>query len=56
MKAMKSKSGIVRIMRDIRDNLNGDIMDMDLKEEKEFIQMRLSELKMKRAKRQHIMS
>ena len=54
MTVMKSKSGIVKMMRNIRNNINIDIMDMDLKEEKEFIQIRLFELKMKRSKRQHV--
>jgi len=47
MKDYKSKTGIVKKMREIRDKFSIEIMDMTLEEEKEFIKKQLAELKMK---------
>ena len=56
MKSEKNRSGIVKMMRNIRDEMNADIMNMDLNEEKAFIKMRLSELKMRKDVMQHAIS
>ena len=53
MKTQKIKAGIVCKMREIREKLSSDIMDMSLEEEKDFIKKQLSELKEKRHSRQH---
>lgn len=48
MKTQRSKTGIVHKMREIRDKVSFDIMEMSLDEEKNFIKKQLSELKRKR--------
>ncbi len=53
MKTQKNKTGIVRKMREIRDKLSSDIMDMSLEQEKDFIKKQLSELKEKKFSGQH---
>ncbi len=52
MKTQLSNSGIVRTMREIRDKVSLDIMDMSVEQEKDFIKKQLSELKGKRHSRQ----
>lgn len=51
MKTEKNRTGIVRKMREIRDEVSSDIMDMSLVQEKDYIQKQLSELKKKRQSR-----
>ena len=53
MKTIQSRSGIVKKMREIRDKVSIDIIDMNLTEEKEYIAKQLSELKIKSRKQQH---
>lgn len=48
MKTQRIKTGIVVRMREIRDKVSCDIMDMSLDEEKNFIKEQLFELKKKR--------
>jgi hypothetical protein len=48
MKTQRIKTGIVHKMREIRDRVSLDIMNMSLDEEKNFIKEQLSELKKKR--------
>ena len=45
MKKNDIKKSIVKKMREIRDNLSLEIMDMTLEQEKEFIKNQLSKLK-----------
>jgi uncharacterized protein with HEPN domain len=53
MKTQKVKTGIVKEMREIRDKLSHEIMDMSFEQEKEFIKRQLVELKGKKYSRQH---
>ncbi len=52
MKTQITKTGIVRKMREIRDNLSNEIMEMSLEQEKDFIRKQLVELKVKKHSRQ----
>lgn len=54
MKTQIVKTGIVKEMRDIRDQLSNDIMDMSLEQEKDFIKKQLTELKEKKHSRQYM--
>lgn len=49
MKTIKSKSGVVKMMREIRDNVSIEIMDMTLEQEKDYIKNQLATLKAKKA-------
>lgn len=51
MKTQRIKTGIVHKMREIRDKVSFEIMDMSLDEEKSFIKEQLSDLKKKRKSR-----
>lgn len=48
MSKQKSKTGITRKMREIRDNLSIEIMDMTFEQEKEYIKKQLAVLKAKK--------
>ena len=52
MKTTNSKTGIIIKMREIRDNLNLEIMDMSFEQEKEYIKNQLAALKAKKHKTQ----
>ena len=52
MKTTNNKTNIVKTMREIRDKINIDIIDMSLAQEKEFIRTQLSELKRKKHRQQ----
>jgi hypothetical protein len=39
------KKGIVKKMREIRDNLSNEIMNMSLEQEKEYIKKQLEQIK-----------
>jgi hypothetical protein len=52
MKTQKINTGIVRKMREIRDKVSSEIMEMSLEQEKDFIKKQLSVLKGKRHSRQ----
>ena len=56
MKMINSRSGIVRKMRSIRDEISMDIIDMDLEQENEFIKTELAKLKMRQSSQQHTVS
>jgi len=49
MKTIKSKPGVIKMMRKIRDNLSIEIMDMTFEQEKEYIKNQLAVLKAKKA-------
>jgi hypothetical protein len=49
MKKNNCKTGIIKKMREIRDNLSIEIMDMTFEQEKEYIKNQLAELKAKKA-------
>jgi uncharacterized protein YdhG (YjbR/CyaY superfamily) len=51
MKTQRIKTGIVHKMREIRDKVSFDIMEMSFDEEKNFIREQLSELKRKRKRK-----
>ena len=53
MKTTTSKTGLVKKMREIRDKLTIEIMDMTFEQEKEYIQSQLAELKLIRRRKQH---
>ena len=53
MKKSKDKKKSLKKMREIRDKLSHEIMDMSYKEEKDYIKKQLSELKSKRHSSQH---
>lgn len=53
MKTQKSKTGIVKMMREIRDQFSVEIMDMTLEQEKEFIKNQLAEIKNKKSGREY---
>lgn len=48
MEATVSKSNIVKLMREIREKLSLDIMDMNFEEQKAYIKNSLKEQKEKR--------
>jgi hypothetical protein len=50
MKTNNSKTGIIKKMREIRDNLSIEIMDMTFEQEKEYIKNQLAALKAKKAR------
>ena len=50
MKTTNSKTGIILKMREIRDNLSIEIMDMTFEQEKEYIKNQLAALKAKKAR------
>ncbi|MFZ4414327.1 MAG: hypothetical protein ACOYOV_14685 [Bacteroidales bacterium] len=50
MKTTNSKTGIIKKMREIRDNLSIEIMDMTFEQEKEYIKKQLAALKAKNAR------
>ncbi len=50
MKTNNSKIGITKKMREIRDNLSIEIMDMTFEQEKEYIKNQLAALKAKKAR------
>ena len=52
MKTTIIKTDLVKKMREIRDELNLEIMDMTFEQEKEHIKNQLAELKLKRQKRE----
>ena len=54
MKTKKIKENIVEKMRDIRDKLSFEIMDMTFEQEKEFIKKQLTQLKEKHGRQQAV--
>jgi hypothetical protein len=52
MKTTINKASLVKKMREIRDNLSLEIMDMTFEQEKEHIKNQLTELKLNRQKRE----
>lgn len=52
MKAKVSKNEAVKKMRDIRDQLSLEIMDMTFEQEREYIKNQLAELKLQKHSRQ----
>ena len=50
---MSNKPDLVKKMREIRDTLSLEIMDMTFEQEKEYIKNQLAELKLKRRRKQH---
>jgi hypothetical protein len=52
MKTTINKAGLVKKMREIRDNLSLEIMDMTFEQEKEHIKNQLAELKLNRQKKE----
>jgi len=52
MKTTVNKTSLVKKMREIRDNLSLEIMDMTFEQEKEHIKNQLAELKLNRQKRE----
>lgn len=54
MKTKNNKIEIVQKMRDIRDRLSLEIMDMTFEQEKEFVKNQLSELKLKKRAKPHL--
>ena len=48
MKKTEIKTSIVKKMREIRDNLSFEIMDMTFEQEKDFIKSQLMKLKLER--------
>jgi uncharacterized protein with HEPN domain len=55
MKKTKEKKESLKKMREIRDKLSHEIMDMSYEEEKDYIKKQLSELKSKKHGRQYRM-
>jgi len=53
MKKTTIKTDLVKKMRDIRDKLSLEIMDMTFEQEQEYIKNQLSELKLKKHGRKH---
>jgi hypothetical protein len=53
MRTTKNKSGVTAKMREIRDNLSIEIMDMTFEQEKEYIKNQLAALKLKRYNKQN---
>lgn len=56
MKTIKRRSGIVKKMRSIRDEISINIIDMNLEQENEFIKTELAKLKMRPNSQQHTVS
>jgi len=54
MKVKNDKQGIVKIMREIRDKISLDIIDMSLVQENKYLKRQLSELKNKNCRQQQI--
>ena len=54
MKTTTNKSDVVKKMREIRDKISIEIMDMTFEQEKEYIKNQLSELKLKKRGRLHV--
>jgi hypothetical protein len=52
MKTTTNKTDLVKKMRDIRDKLSMEIMDMTFEQEKDYIKNQLAELKLKKHGRQ----
>jgi len=52
MKTTIIETGLVKKMREIRDELSLEIMDMTFEQEKEHIKTQLAEMKLKRQKRE----
>jgi len=52
MKTTIVEIGLVKKMREIRDELSLEIMDMTFEQEKEHIKTQLAEIKLKRQKRE----
>jgi uncharacterized ferritin-like protein (DUF455 family) len=52
MKTTIIETGLVKKMREIRDKLSIEIMDMTFEQEKEHIKSQLSELKLKKQNKQ----
>ena len=48
MEAIINKPDVVKLMREIRDKLNLDIMNMSFEEQKAYLKKRLEELKRKK--------
>ena len=53
MKTTKGKNESIKKMREIRDKLSHEIMDLSYEEEKDYIKKQLSDLKSKKHGRQH---
>ena len=53
MKTITNKTDLVKKMREIRDKLSIEIMDLTFEQEKEYIKNQLAELKLKKHGRQH---
>ncbi|MCD4790453.1 MAG: hypothetical protein K8R37_10670 [Bacteroidales bacterium] len=53
MKTTKTKTDLVKKMREIRDKFSQEIMNMTFEQEKEYIKNQLAELKLKKHGRQH---
>jgi hypothetical protein len=52
MKTITNKTDLVKKMREIRDKLSIEIMDLTFEQEKEYIKNQLAELKFKKHGRQ----
>ena len=52
MKTTVNKTSLVKKMREIRDNLSLEIMDMTFEQEKEHIKKQLAEMKLKKQNKQ----
>ena len=53
MKTTTNKTDLVKRMREIRDKLSEEILDMTWEQEKEYIKNQLAELKSKKQNKQH---
>lgn len=53
MKTTKTKTDLVKKMREIHDKFSREIMNMTFEHEKEYIKNQLAELKLKKHGRQH---
>lgn len=51
MKTITAKPDLVKKMREIRDKLSLEIMDMSFEQEKEFIKSQLAEIKARKQKK-----
>ncbi len=53
MKTITAKPDLVKKMREIRDKLSLEIMDMSLEQEQEFLKSQLAEIKSRKHKKSH---
>ena len=54
MKTTTSKLDIVKKMREIRDKLSLEIMDMSWEQEKKYLENQLAELKLRKHRKPHV--